>query len=99
MWGKKPRRKVTWEDRKPGVVQKGNRKPKDDEPDVEAIPDPKSSVDASSTQEPQSRFPTTEVPSEYTDDDSPSSISVAAYMAIGEDVDPLVEAPWDSNVA
>lgn len=49
-------------------------------------------ADLSSTQDPQPRSPTSESPSDSTDDESHSSISVAADMASGKDADPVVEA-------
>ena len=69
------------------------------EPDVDKTPDSKSN-DVSSTQEPQSRSPTSEAPSDPSDDESPLSVTVTACMAIGDDdVDPFVEATHKTTMS
>ena len=106
----KPKRNVVWEDelydRPPGswdnppaVVLKG-RTHRVVEPDVEKTPDSDDNDDhAKSPHEETSEThsPTTEVHSDFTDDDS--SLSVAAYMAIGDNVDPLVEATHKTTMS
>ena len=106
----KPRRNVTWEDelydRPPGswdnppaVVLKG-RTHRVVEPDVEKAPDSDDNDDHAKSQHEETsetHSPTTEVHSEFTDDDS--SLSVTAYMAIGDNVDPLAEATHKTTMS
>ena len=106
----KPKRNVVWEDelydRPPGswdnppaVVLKG-RTHRVVEPDVEKAPDSDDNDDhAKSPHEgtSETHSPTTEVHSDLTDDDS--SLSVAAYMAIGDNIDPLVEATHKTTMS